>query len=69
MANSVTALVPLNVISLTAAPSITVSKIGDVYFNSLTQQLQVFTSTGWVAIGAGTGGGDPNPQIFMLMGA
>lgn len=50
---SVKRLVPLNTLSLATDPSN--PRLGDVYLNSTTNNLRVYTAAGWVEVGAGGG--------------
>ena len=46
-------LVSLNTVSLDTDPSN--PRIGDLYLNNITNKVRVFTNTGWIEVGAGTG--------------
>jgi hypothetical protein len=46
---SVKRLVPLNTVELPDNPS--TGKIGDIYFNTTSQELRVYTGTEWIAVG------------------
>ena len=50
---SIKRLVPLNVLTLASDPAS--PRIGDVYLNSNTNLVRVYTSTGWIDIGSGGG--------------
>ena len=47
-------LVSLNTVSLDTDPSN--PRIGDLYLNSVTNKVRVFTNTGWIEVGAGSAG-------------
>ena len=47
-------LVSLNTVSLETDPSN--PRIGDLYLNSITNKVRVFTNTGWIEVGAGSAG-------------
>jgi hypothetical protein len=66
---STKSLVPINAMALSFAPSTPSLNKGDIYFNTITNTLQVWTGSTWQAVGSGAGGGDPLPQTFLLMGA
>lgn len=46
-------LVSLNTVSLETDPSN--PRIGDIYLNSITNKVRVFTNEGWIEVGAGAG--------------
>jgi hypothetical protein len=47
---SVKRLVPLNAAELSVDP--TTGRVGDIYYNTVDQQLKVFTGTEWIAVGS-----------------
>lgn len=47
-------LVSLNTVSLETDPSN--PRIGDLYLNSVTNKVRIFTNTGWIEVGAGSAG-------------
>ena len=47
-------LVSLNTVSLETDPSN--PRIGDLYLNSVTNKVRVYTNTGWIEVGAGSAG-------------
>lgn len=49
------ALDPLNIQYLSTAPTIPTLRAGDMYYNTTSSSLQVYTGSAWVA--ANTGGG------------
>ena len=51
---SVKRLVSLNTVSLATDPAN--PRIGDLYLNSDTNKVRVFTNTGWIEVGAGSAG-------------
>lgn len=51
---SVKRLVPLNTVSLAEDPAN--PKLGDIYLNSVTDKLKVYTDTGWIEVGGGSAG-------------
>ena len=53
--SSIKRLVPLNALSLATDPSN--PRLGDFYLNSTTNLVRVYSSTGWIDLGAGAGGG------------
>ena len=65
--SSIKRLVPLNAVSLASNPAN--PKLGDFYLNSVTNLVRVYSSTGWIDLGAGAGGasvhiGTTPPQTF-----
>lgn len=65
---STQSLVPLNALAISFAPSFPTLKKGDIYFNTITNQLNVWTGSVWQAVGSGAST-DSMPQVFLLMGA
>lgn len=51
---SVKRLVSLNTVSLATDPDN--PRIGDLYLNSVTNKVRVYTNTGWIEVGAGSSG-------------
>jgi hypothetical protein len=47
---SVKRLVPLNAAELSADPS--VGRAGDIYYNTVAQELRVYSGTEWIAVGS-----------------
>lgn len=45
------ALDPINNLSSSTAPTLPTLRTGDVYFNTTTNQLNVYTGSAWIAIG------------------
>lgn len=66
---STQSLVPLNALAVSSAPSFPALKKGDIYFNTVTNQLNVWTGTVWQPVGSGAATADAMPQVFLLMGA
>lgn len=65
---STKALVPINAMALSFAPSYPTLQAGDIYYNTTTNQLNVWTGSVWQAVGSGATT-DSMPQVFLLMGA
>lgn len=57
-------LVSVNVPSLTADPTAQTPNAGDVYYNSSTGKLRVYTGSAWVD--AGGGGGTPHTHTVTV---
>jgi hypothetical protein len=47
---SVKRLVPLNAAELTSDPG--TGRAGDIYYNTVAQELRVFSGTSWIAVGS-----------------
>lgn len=69
------ALVPTNVPSLASAPTTPTLQAGDLYFDSTLQAVQVYSGSGWLALGGssataliftGFNGGSATDTVFDL---
>ena len=61
-------LVPASNLSRTDAPSIPTISTGDMYWNTSTSTLMVYTGSAWVSAVTASGGAGAAFSEFMLMG-